>query len=159
MKHSSLVVLTVVMILMVLSPSCNFLREKGLIGKKKALAEMMAVRDSIRAADSIRLVNEKLEAIENAKLDSLRKVEEERLALEAKFKYNLIVGSFLTPEYAKELSEEYRKQGYDPQIIKVDDSKFEFVAAEAHNSFIKAVARLREFQDTVQIDTWLYIKR
>ncbi len=156
MKHSSLVVLIV---LMVLFPSCNFLKEKGLIGKKKTLAKMMAVRDSIRVADSIRLVHEKLMAIENAKLDSLRIVEEERLALEAKFKYNLIVGSFLTPEYAKELSEEYRKQGYDSQIIKVDDSKFEFVAAEAHNSFNTAVARLREFQDTVHIDTWMYIKK
>ena len=156
MKHLSLVVLIV---LIVMFPSCNFLREKGLIGKKKSLAKMMAVRDSIRVADSIKLVHEKLMAIENAKLDSLRKVEEDRLALEAKFKYNLIVGSFLTPEYAKDLSEEYRKQGYDPQIIKVDDSKFEFVAAEAHNSFNKAVTRLREFQDTVQIDTWMYIKK
>lgn len=156
MKHSSLVF---VILLMFLFPSCNFLKEKGLIGKKKSLAKMMAIRDSIRVADSIRLVHEKLMAIENAKLDSLRKVEEERLALEAKFKYNLIVGSFLTPEYAKELSDEYRNLGYDPQIIKVDDSKFEFVAAEAHNSFNKAVERLREFRDTVQIDTWLYIKK
>ncbi len=157
MKHSSLLVL---ILLMVLFPSCKFLKEKGIIGKKdRALAKMMAVQDSIRVADSLKQVQEKLMAIENAKLDSLRKVEEERLALEAKLKYNLIVGSFLTPEYAKELSEEYRKMGYNPQIIKIDESNFQFVAAEAHNSFNTAVARLRQFQDTVQIDTWMFIKK
>lgn len=157
MKHSSLVILIV---LIILFPSCKFLKEKGIIGKKeRTLAKMMAVQDSIRVADSIRQVHEKLMAIENAKLDSLQRAEEEKLALEAKLKYNIIVGSFLTPEYSKVLSEEYRKQGYDPQIIKVDDSKFEFVAAEAHKSFKTAVARLREFQDTVHIDTWLYIKK
>ena len=42
-------------------------------------------------------------AIENAKLDSIRKADEERLAMESKYKYNIIVGSFITPEYAKEL--------------------------------------------------------
>ena len=157
MKNSSLVILIV---LMILFPSCKFLKEKGIIGKKeRTLAKMMALQDSLRVVDSIRQVHEKLMAIENAKLDSLQRAEEEKLALEAKLKYNIIVGSFLTPEYAKVLSEEYRKQGYDPQIIKVDDSKFEFVAAEAHKSFRTAVARLREFQDTVNIDAWMYIKK
>ena len=33
-------------------------------------------------------------------------------------KYNIIVGSFITPEYAKGLAEDYRKQGYDSKIIK-----------------------------------------
>jgi hypothetical protein len=81
------------------------------------------------------------------------------LSLESKFKYNIIVGSFITPEYAKGLTEEYRKQGYDPKILKMDGSQFELVAIEAYDSFTKAVSRLEKFKDTVQLESWLYIKK
>jgi hypothetical protein len=37
------------------------------------------------------------------------------------------------------------------------DSRFELVSAEAHDSFRKAVARLKEFQDTIELDSWMYI--
>ena len=80
-------------------------------------------------------------------------------ALESDHKYNIIVGSFITPEYAKGYAEEYRKQGYDPKIIKSLNSRFEFVSAEGHDSFGKAALRLRQFQDTVQIEAWLYVKK
>ena len=76
-----------------------------------------------------------------------------------KHKYNIIVGSFITSEYAKMLSEEYRKQGYDPQIIQMQGSRFELVSIEGHDSFRNAVARLSQFRDTVQLESWLYVKK
>ncbi len=39
----------------------------------------------------------------------------------------------------KDLAEEYSKQGYDPKIIKMEGSKFEFVSIEAYDCFRKAV--------------------
>ncbi len=66
------------------------------------MAILKAQEDSIRVADSLQKIKERLMAIENAKLDSVRNAEEARLALESN-KYNIIVGSFLTPDYAKGL--------------------------------------------------------
>jgi hypothetical protein len=157
MRHLSAIILLVFLTVM---PSCKFLQSKGLFGgKAKKLALLMAQQDSIRVVDSIRKVQDNLMAIEKAKLDSIQRADEERLSLDARLKYNIIVGSFITPEYAKALSEEYRKLGYDPKIIREPGNRFEFVVAEAHNSFRTAVDRLMKFQDTVQIDSWMYIKK
>jgi hypothetical protein len=157
MRHLSGILLIGLLIVL---PSCKYFKGGGLFGRKaRAMAILKAQEDSIRVADSLQKVKDHLMAIENAKLDSLRRADEERLALEAKLKYNIIVGSFLTPEFAKGLSEDYRKQGYDPKIIKMEGSKFELVSIEAFNSFRKAASRLKQFQDTVQSESWLYIKK
>jgi len=157
MRYLSAIVLIV---LLVVLPSCKYFKGRGLFGKKAdILAVWQAKQDSTRVADSIRKVQDRLMAIENAKLDSARKSDEERLTWESKYKYNIIVGSFITPEYAKGLSEVYRKQGYDTRIIKMEGSRFELVSAEGHESFRKAVARLKEFQDTIELDAWMYIKK
>jgi hypothetical protein len=150
----------VLLVLLVVLPSCKYFRGGGLFGKKADIMALWQARqDSTRVADSIRKVQDRLIALENAKLDSVRQADQERLAWGSKYKYNIIVGSFITPEYAKGLSEVYRKQGYDTRIIKMEGSRFELVSAEAHESFRKAVARLKEFQDTIAIDAWMYIKK
>ncbi len=147
-------------LLLIIAPSCNYLRSKGLFNKKeKAAAALKAQRDSLRVADSLRQVQEVLMAAETARQDSARQAEDDRKSLEARSGYSIIVGSFITPEYAKAFAESYRKQGYDPKILQKEDSKFELVAAESHESFSKALARLRAFQDTVAFDAWMYIRK
>jgi hypothetical protein len=148
-----------IILFLVTLPSCKYFKGKKLFGSKAdTMAVWQAKQDSIHVADSIKTAQARLLAIENARLDSLRIVEE-RIALEKKFRYNIIVGSFITPEYAKALAEVYRHIGYDPKIIKAEGSRFEFVVAEAHESFRKAVARLQQFQDTVEINAWMYIRK
>jgi hypothetical protein len=156
MRHLSAFILVLFLIIL---PSCKYFKG-GLFGKKqKSLAAMLARQDSIRVADSLRNIQDQIKAMENARLDSLRKAEEQRLANEGKFKYNIIVGSFITPEYAKEYAELYKKQGYDVRIIRMPGSKFELVSAEGHDSFKTAVKRLTAFQDTVSLDSWMYVKK
>jgi hypothetical protein len=155
MRHLSAIVLIVFLVAL---PSCKFFKGRGLFSKKAdTLVVWQAKQDSTRVADSIRKVRDRLMAIENAKIDSLRKADDDRLALESK--YNIIVGRFITPEYAKGLAEVYRKQGYNSRILKMKGSRFELVSAEAHENFRKAVARLEEFQDTVELDAWIYTKK
>ena len=111
MRHLSAIVL---ILLFVVAPSCNFIKNRGIFGKKaKTLEALRAQQDSIRVADSIKNVQEQLLALENAKLDSMRLEDEARQAAAKQSKYNIIVGSFITPEYALGLSEVYRQQGYD----------------------------------------------
>ena len=121
------------------------------------MAEWQAKQDSIRVADSIKRVQERLLAIENERLDSIRLANEQQLTLASK--YNIIVGSFITPEYARAWAEEYRNRGYEAQIIGVEGSRFELVSAESHESVSRAITRLHQFQDTVEIDAWIYIRR
>jgi hypothetical protein len=135
-------------------PSC---KNGGLFGKKaKARAEMeyKAKQDSIRIADSLRKAQEFIQARENARLDSIRKAEEE--LLNAGSRYNIIVGSFITPEYAASMADEYTRMGYQAKVLKPAGSKFQFVAAEGHEDIRTAAKRLAAFQDTVQMESWIY---
>jgi Fe-S oxidoreductase len=146
-------------ILLVITPSCKFLRKMKIFRKKADITAIwQAKQDSIRVADSIKQVQERLMALEKARLDSVR-FAEEQVEQANKSRYNIIVGSFITPQYAKDYVEVYRKRGYDPQIITVEGSKFELVAAEAHENFRVAVKRLEQFQDTVEFEAWMYIRK
>mgnify|MGYP004701165041 CR=1 FL=1 len=142
-------------------PSCKYAKKKGWFGGKKAdtLAVWQARQDSIRVADSLTLVRELAAASEKARLDEINRVEQERLAYEARFKYHIIVGSFITPEYARAFQAEMSKAGYNSKILQKPDSKFEFITAESHESLRKAVDRLVQFRDTVAVDAWIYIRR
>lgn len=146
-------------ILMAGTPSCKFFKDKKLFGRKKA--EQEALREQqrmIREADSLRAVEEQLMALkQQARLDSIRLAEEERLALATR--YNIVVGAFITPEYARDWADEYRNRGYEPSIIPLPGTSFELVVAEAHESAAKAFRRLYQFLDTVQIDAWVYEKK
>jgi hypothetical protein len=141
-------------VLLVSMPSCKYF--KG--GRKEKEFELLkAQADSMRYADSIQKV---LDLRLEASLDSARRAEEARLVMESqRKKYNIIVGSFLTPEYARILMEDYKNEGYNPEIIKMEGGRFELVAIEALESFNKAVKRLEQYQDTVQIEAWLYIRK
>lgn len=156
MRYLSALLLIIMLAAM---PSCKYFKGKKLFGNKKAreLAEMKAMQANIRVADSIKKVQERIQAIENARLDSIRLAEEDRAALASR--YNIIVGSFITPEYAKAWAEEYRSRGYDSKIIQKENSRFELVIAESHESLRKAASRLNQFQDTVQVDAWIYKKK
>jgi hypothetical protein len=150
MRHLSAILLLGFLVAM---PSCKYFKGNQ---KSEDFAIMKAHADSLRVADSIQKI---LDRKMDEQLDSVRRAEDARLALEAKHKYNIIVGSFVTPEYANAMTEDYRKQGYDPEIIKIEGNKFELVSIEATDSYRTAATRLKQFQDTVQFESWLYIKK
>ena len=147
-----------VIVLLVTTPSCKWLRKKGFIGKKaKTEAAMKLQYDSIRVADSIKKAQERLLALELARLDSIRNAEQANMEWGNNNRYNIIIGSFITPEYARTYSAEFASKGYKTRIIKLEGTQFEMVSAEGHERFSTAVARLKQFQDTVAYDAWLYI--
>jgi len=157
MRHLSSIIL---LVLLVMLPSCKYFKSGGLFGKKADRTTVLQARqDSTRVADSIKKAQDELQVIENEKLAAAQKAEEEQKAQESKYKYNIIVGSYITHENAKRFAEVYRQKGYDPKIIKMEGSRFELVSAESHNDLKKAAARVREFQRSFEIDAWLYIKK
>jgi hypothetical protein len=146
-------------VLLVVLQSCKYFKGGLFGGKADTMVVWQARQDSIRISDSIRSVQNRLMAIETARLDSVRNADNERLSWESKYKFNIIVGSFKTPEYAKGLAEVYHNRGYNTRILKMEGSSFELVSAEAHDNFRKALTRLNAFQDTVELNAWMYIKK
>jgi len=120
---------------------------------------LRAQQDSIRVADSLKRVENRIRAMEEARLDSILQAEQVKATFEARNRFNIIVGSFVTPEFAQAWAVEYRKQGYDTKVIRMPDSKFELVVAESYDRLSKARQRLNQFQDTVDIDSWLYVSK
>jgi hypothetical protein len=148
----------VLIMIVVLFPSCKWLRKMGFIGKKADTLEVWRIRqDSIRVTDSIKNIQNRLMAIRNAQLDSVRMAEQAKQEWETKFRYNIILGSFITPEYARSFSSDLTNLGYKTRILKLEGTKFEMVSAEAHDNYSDALRRLKQFQDTVSIDAWMYI--
>ncbi|MCH7658028.1 MAG: hypothetical protein IIB05_06890 [Bacteroidetes bacterium] len=138
--------------------SCEFVKKKGWFGSGKTdtMEIYLHRQDSIRIADSLQKVIDRQKAIEQARLDAIQKAELERLDRLARFKYHIVVGSFLTPLYADEWSDYYNSMDYDTEILKAGNG-FNLVSARKYDNMKDAVIDLRHFMDTVQIDAWVYI--
>ncbi len=138
--------------------SCKFVKEKGWFGLKNAdtMDAYLRKQDSIHIADSISIVIAKQRAIEQARQDSINMAEQKRLEELARFKYHIVVGSFLTPQYADEWSVYYNSIGYDTEMLKAGN-EFNLVSARKYDNIKDAVMDLERFKDTVQVDAWVYI--
>lgn len=139
--------------------SCKFIEDKGWFGKQVDTLEAFYLKqDSIRIADSIRQQLELMQAREQARLDSLRRLEQEEMEWLYRFKYHVIVGSFKTPEYADLYSEYYSKMGYTTEIL-FSENDFNLVSARKFENLQKAIIDLEHFRDMVELDAWIYINK
>jgi len=138
--------------------SCKFVKEKGWFGMKNAdtMDAYLRKQDSIHIADSINIIIAKQRAIEQARQDSINRAEQERLERLARFKYHIVVGSFITPQFADEWSVYYNSIGYGTEILKAGN-EFNLVSARKYDNMKDAVMDLERFKDTVQVDAWVYI--
>ncbi len=154
--RSLLVSLLVVLLLL---PSCNFIKKKGWFGTGRAAEAAMQIRmDSIRVADSlgrVRALEIEL-AREQAIQDSLLSLEEDMNYYDYEFRYHIIVGSFITPEYALDHFDFYSSMGYQTRIIEGVNG-FDLVSAMGLDDFSQSLYQLENFKDTVDIDSWIYI--
>ena len=144
----------IAILLLALFPSCKQVND--LFGKKKK-AQIAAIQqarlDSIRVVDSLKRAQDALLARERAQQDSIRYAEDARLSS----KYHIIVGSFYTPEYARNWAQEYRQKGYNVQILQMKSSRFELVSSESFPTLRAAANKLREYQMNIMPDAWIYI--
>lgn len=157
MKHLSIIFLIA---LLIFSPSCKNDMKGGLRGKKPKTLEMLrAEQDSVRIADSLKRAENRLKEMEKIRQDSIRLVEKEKTTQGGHDKYNIIVGSYFTPDLAEACVEKYRKKGYNARIIMTANNVHELVVAESYEEASIAMERLKMFQDTVDADAWLYVKK
>ena len=150
--------LTLFLVLVIAVTSCKFIEKRGWFKKgADTLAVYQARMDSIRVADSINKVLEAERMIEQAKLDSIRAIEEAERERLSRFKYHIIVGSFKTPQYADDYSAKVREMGYNTQIIKA--GTWNLVSAENYTSVREAINGLGLVRTNVTVNAWIYVTR
>ena len=139
-------------IVLLISQACN----KGKQNSEQEAYQRM--RDSTRIADSIKLAQaaELAYALEQARLDSIAWASEDLIMMEDSLRYHIIVGSFITPEYAFDHSEYYTTLGYNAKIFPAENG-FELVSAMDLDNLSEAILMLERFKDTVEFEAWLYI--
>ncbi len=155
------VLLLTVFTLLITSTSCNYFRERGWFGGSEDTLEVWQARqDSIRIADSLRqaVILERERVRQQEIADSLQRVEQERLEYEARFRYHIIVGSFVTPEYATSFREHVEGLGYNATKMDLPGTRFEMISAEVHESLRNAFERLPHFQEEIAVDAWIWAR-
>jgi len=152
MKKLSLVLLAAVL---VLTPSCDFMKSINPFGKKAREAEALRQQqEAFRIADSIRVANEKQAEAERARQAEMAVAAEEQTRVMTG--YHVIVGSFLTPEYADAWLEHIKGFGYDAQLVYMNGGRWHLVSAQVFPDLHKAWNALGSVQDRIDGDAWVY---
>jgi len=141
--------------ILLLTPSCDFMKSINPFGKKAREAEALRQQqEAFRVADSIRVANEKQAEAERARQAELA-VEAEQQA-RVMSDYHVIVGSFLTPAYADAWLEHIRSLGYDPSIINKNGNRWNLVSARSFSTLRDAFNALGPIQDNINGEAWVY---
>jgi len=162
MKKSFL--LTIAVLLLLVS-SCDFVRDNNPFTKKERQRALQVQIENARIADSLQKVHA-LEAEMKAVQDSLASmgaltevVNETTNVNDNGQKYHIIVGSFITPAYAEGFSDYYAAKGYQTTIIDMPDSRFKLVSAGSYSTVSEAWNAVKSFRDTVEFDSWVYVRK
>jgi cell division protein FtsN len=155
MKKLSLLLLAGILLL---TPSCDFMKSINPFGKKAREAEALRQQqEAFRIADSIRVVNESKAEAERLRQAELARAAEE--AVQAVSGYHVIVGSFLTPAYADAWLEHIKGFGYDARIVDMNGGKWQLVSARSFPDLHGAWNALGSIQDNINSEAWVYRKQ
>ncbi len=154
MKRLPLLLLAAVLLL---TPSCDFMKSINPFGKKTREAEALRQQqEAFRIADSIRVAKEKEDEAERAMQAELAPAAGEKVSVMTG--YHVIVGSFLTPAYASAWLEHIRSFGYDAQLIDMNGGEWQLVSAQSFPDLHAAWNSLTGIQDKINGEAWVYRK-
>ena len=154
MKRIPLLLLAAVLLL---TPSCDFMKSINPFGKKTREAEALRQQqEAFRIADSIRVAKEKEDEAERAMQAELAPAAVEQVSVMTG--YHVIVGSFLTPAYASAWLEHIRSFGYDAQLIDMNGGEWQLVSAQSFPDLHAAWNSLTGIRDKINGEAWVYRK-
>ncbi len=132
--------------------SCEYLRKKGIIGKKKHLQDMLDNLENKNRDDSANYAAQmdKLRKDAEAKIDSVQK------SCGINGKYHVITGSFRNPLNAENFNKEMNKMGYHSQIIMASNG-FNLVSAYSGDNYNEVINALTNIRTAVNQESWLYL--
>jgi hypothetical protein len=155
-------------ILLLFFPARRFLRQHGyFLFDKKTLKEAMlwARQDSIRIADSLKIIKIESDARKDKQPDPKIKINREESSVfagDTGDAYHIIVGTFSNPQNTRLAAEKYRLMGYKTSVIVMTNRngiKTQLVSAKSFGNFNEAASFLEEFRSKFDPDAWIYSKK
>jgi cell division protein FtsN len=140
------------LLLALIASGCKFF--KGKSGKDvDSTAILQAKQDSINRVEAQKIEMARA-AREQAIQDSLRRVQE----YNAKFRYNIIVGSFKVPTNADSWQMQVEKMGFKNTKIVQSSNGFRMVSIGAYESYSKAFNQINKINEGLAepIEMWIY---
>jgi len=154
MKRLILVLMAVIMLI---TPSCDFMKSINPFGKKKRQTEaLQKQQEAYRVADSIRVAEEQAAAAEKARQEELSRIAEQATVEQGK--YHVIVGSFLTPAYADAWLGHIKDLGYDAQLVDMNGGRWHLVSAKSFATQREAWTSAGSIQQNINGEAWVYKK-
>ena len=74
-------------------------------------------------------------------------------------KFFVIGGSFLVPKNAYNFLDKLKNEGYDSRLLFNTQSRFHYIAYQGFSDFDAAVKKLREVQQNLNSEAWLFTKQ
>jgi cell division protein FtsN len=139
-----------VIIMPLVLTNCKWLRNKGIIGKKAAMKEYIQKLEDIIKDDSLQIAQMKKES--QAKIDSLK-----NNCKEANNAYYVITGSFRNSKYAEDFLSKMKSMGYKSEIVEASNG-FNLVSAFSGNNYKEVLNALYNLRNSVDQESWLYVK-
>jgi len=154
-RHMKKTISIALVCLLLMATSCRYIESHNPFNKKKRERELVMERrmDSIRVADSVNRTH--LAVRQKAVEDSLAAAAANRVN-DAELKYHIIIGSFITPEYADAYASFYSGKGLEAKIIDKANSRFRLVTASSFASLSEASGALASVRETVEAGSWIY---
>jgi hypothetical protein len=140
------------LVVAIVSPGCNYLKKKGLLGKKRQMQEYIKQLEEAKKDDSA-YYSSQLQQLKNesqARIDSLQS------ACDASYTYYIVTGSFRNPSNAQAYANKMLDLGYKAEIILAPNG-FNMVSAFGCNTMKEAVNALTSLKTNVAEDTWMYV--
>ena len=142
--------------MLLLTPSCKFIKDNNPFGRKARQAEaLQKQQEAFHRADSIKVANE-LMAQEEARQAELVRIAQQEAEEKARENYHLIVGSFLTPDYAASWLTHCKDMGYNAKIVAIDGGRWNLVSADSYQTARDAWNALPSFLNTFEAGAWVY---
>lgn len=148
-------IVTVLMLAtLLLTPSCDFVRSHNPFTKKQREAEALRKQqEEFRIADSLKLVEEQAAKERELQAEQARIAEQEALE---QSKYHIIVGSFLTPDYATAYLDHITQMGYTPRMVEMEGGRWKLISVSSYATLNEARNALKQYQSDVQVDAWIF---
>jgi len=144
-------------VISVLIVGCKYFEEKRLFSKKvDTLINYAEESSEPEEIDSSEILTGTYEIISEKDIsaDSLTSIYNSKYS-HSDYKYHLVVGCFLIPEYAERYADKLRAMGYNPEIVLRDDG-YHMVSARYFNELSASINELQTVKAELSSQAWIY---
>lgn len=146
-------VVIVSLVIMLVMPSCKFIKTKILSKKVDTLSAFVDTMNQEDRMDSSVYYQDMVNEIQQ---------ESQPVPIEpapiTNAQYYMIVGSFMVPENASKYAEKIKGMGYEGGIIS-GYGGFQMVTAKSYSNYRTSIADIDQFRAEVTPNAWVYVRK